>query len=63
MACYFKHKAIFVREGNKLMAQSRDGFGNQALVGCICSKHSQQGLNKGNIPSCVDGKIFFIPKI
>lgn len=46
------------------MAQSRVGFGNQALVGCVCSKHCQQGLNKGNIIlSCADGKILFIPKI
>lgn len=69
LGCYMifclkhKRKANFVQEGNQLMAQSRDVFGNQALVGCICSKHSQHGLNKGNIIlSYADGKIFFIPK-
>lgn len=46
------------------MAQSRAGFGNQALVGCVRSKHSQQGLNKGNIIlACAHGEIFVIPKI
>lgn len=45
------------------MAQSKAVFGNQVLLGFVCSKHSQQGLNKGNIIlSFADDKIFFIPK-
>lgn len=45
------------------MAQSKAVFGNQVLLGFVCSKYFQQGLNKGNIIlSCADDKIVFIPK-
>lgn len=45
------------------MAQSKAVFGNQVLLGFVCSKYFQQGLNKGNIIlSCTDDKIFFFQK-